>query len=338
MGIDREGAFQNKSQVRRPIWSISPAEADSEHKSVPRATICAALLVDGTGEPALGEVATGQEGVVHGDQLAGLGFTRSAVSHRVSRGRLHRLYPCVYAVGHTGLSRWAKMLAALLYARRDCVLSHASAAALWGLVALPEDIELTQAGRQIRSRAGLRVFRVHSLDVRDVRLQDGLPVTAPAQTLIDLAARPMGFERALAEARVRGLVTDDELLAAMDRCRGRSGVARLRRLLAEGDGGPTRSEAERRLLNLVRQAGLPAPASNVALLGFEVDFLWRSERLVLEVDGYAFHAHRGAFERDRRRDQALVAAGFRVIRVTWRQLRDEPMAVVVRLAQALTAM
>jgi very-short-patch-repair endonuclease len=100
---------------------------------------------------------------------------------------------------------------------------------------------------------------------------------------------------------------------------------------------PTRSEAERLLLAMVEDAQLPLPAVNVPLEGYEVDFFWRVEKLVVEVDGHGFHGHRAAFERDRRRDQRLVAAGYRVIRVTWRQLVGEPLALISRIAQALVA-
>ncbi|MGH2914135.1 MAG: endonuclease domain-containing protein, partial [Solirubrobacteraceae bacterium] len=115
-----------------------------------------------------------------------------------------------------------------------------------------------------------------------------------------------------------------------------AGTRRLAALLANECGpAPTRSEAERRLRALIDAAGLPRPLFNARLHGFEVDALWPSLRVVVEVDGFAFHAHRGAFERDRRRDQRLVAAGYTVIRITWRQLAHEPLGVVARLAQAL---
>jgi very-short-patch-repair endonuclease len=99
----------------------------------------------------------------------------------------------------------------------------------------------------------------------------------------------------------------------------------------------TRSKAERLMRRLTAAAGLPMPETNRVVLGHEVDFLWRSHRLILEMDGFEFHRHRHQFETDRRRDQVLTAAGYRVIRVTWRQLRDEPMAVAVRIGQALVA-
>jgi very-short-patch-repair endonuclease len=114
----------------------------------------------------------------------------------------------------------------------------------------------------------------------------------------------------------------------------RAGSRVLRVLL---DSGPafTRSEAESRFLDLVRRAELPAPAVNVRVSGCEVDFMWRRARLVVEIDGFAWHAHRDAFERDRRRDANLIAEGITVMRVTWRQLMDEPFAVVARVARVL---
>lgn len=108
--------------------------------------------------------------------------------------------------------------------------------------------------------------------------------------------------------------------------------------LGEGDGpSVTRSEAERRLLALLRRAQLKPSATNTKLAGHEVDVLFADQRLVVEVDGYAFHRTRAAFERDRRRDADLAAAGFRVVRVTWRALTNEPEAVLARLAGALSA-
>ena len=144
------------------------------------------------------------------------------------------------------------------------------------------------------------------------------------------------IEAALNEARVLNLVTDDQLEEAMARCPLRAGVSRLRALLA-AEHGPalTRSEAERRLSRIVEQSELPWPQFNVWLHGHLVDALWLDCNLVVEVDGYGVHGHRNAFEADRRRDQQLAAEGFLVVRMTVRQLRDEPMAVVARLARAL---
>ncbi len=249
------------------------------------------------------------------------------------------MLPNVFGVGRAALEPLAAEVAALLYVGDDCVLSHATAAALWGFAARPDDlIEVTLIGRNVRQRPGLRVYRVAELDVRDVRIRDGIPVTSPARTLIDLAARARDDElhAAISEARVLRLITDPELDQALDRCLTRSGSARLRNALKQQTGRlKTRRAAERRLLGLLSKAGLPTPETNVRIGGFEVDFVWRAQGLIVETDGYMYHSHRAAFERDRARDQLLVAAGFRVIRVTWRQLEREPLAVVARIAQAL---
>lgn len=211
--------------------------------------------------------------------------------------------------------------AALLSVGDDCVVSHQSAAGLWDIPAPPsgDRVSLTLIGRHVRDRPRVSIHRVPALDARDVRLHQGLPVTAPALTLLDLAGvTPLhDLELALAEARVQRLVTDPAIRSALERAPGRSGTATLRALIST-ETNLTRSEAERRLRRLILDAGLPPPETNVRLLGFEVDFVWRTAKLVVEVDGHAFHAHRAAFERDRERDQALVAAGYRVIRVTWR--------------------
>lgn len=159
-------------------------------------------------------------------------------------------------------------------------------------------------------------------------------MTHPLRTLLDLAAALPSpkLERAMNEAQVRRLATNVKLRASI-----RPGVRGAARLRAAVDGTPTptRSEAERRLLTLVAAARLTRPVTNVALAGHEVDALWVEQGLVVEVDGYAAHGTRAAFERDRVRDADLALAGYTVLRTTWRQLTMEPEALVARLAAAL---
>jgi very-short-patch-repair endonuclease len=113
-------------------------------------------------------------------------------------------------------------------------------------------------------------------------------------------------------------------------------VGLLRLMLASGDEPPlARSQAEERLLQLVRAAGLPGPRTNVRVSGYEVDLFWRTERLIVEVDGHRWHSSRNRFERDRARDADLIAAGFTVLRVTWRQINQEPDRVVGRIGYML---
>jgi very-short-patch-repair endonuclease len=158
------------------------------------------------------------------------------------------------------------------------------------------------------------------------------------QPLLDLGAvvSASELERALAEAKVRRLVRRGDLLDQLERNRGRAGTQALREILElPGGPAPTRSEAERRLLRLVRSAGLPRPLVNTGVASLEVDVLWRDQQLVVEVDGFRFHSSRASFERDRARDGELAAAGYTVLRVTWRQLVYEPEVVVARPAAAL---
>ena len=163
-------------------------------------------------------------------------------------------------------------------------------------------------------------------------------MTAPARTILDLAAvvTPRELERAVAEADTRRLVPRNQLLSLLARVGARPGVGALRALL-DADRGPslTRSEAEERLLALIRAAELPAPELNVRVGPHEVDFLWRGQKVIVEVDGFRFHSSRAAFERDRKRDADLAARGFRVVRVTWRQIVDRPEAVIARIAVVL---
>jgi very-short-patch-repair endonuclease len=280
--------------------------------------------------------------VVTRAQLLAAGIGARAIERRLRAGRLHAIHRGIYLVGHRAMAAGAREAAALLACGRGAVVSHQSAANLLHLLpdpAEPRPVDITVAGRQPAPRAGISVHRVKTLDQRDVNRTDGIPTTTPARTLLDLATvvPPYVLERAVAEAQVRGLARRSHLIDQLERNRGRVGTRALRRVV-DVEGGPalTRSEAERRLLRLVRSAGLPLPRANARLRRYEVDFVWPEQRLVVEVDGYAYHATRRAFERDRARDAALTAAGYTVLRVTWRQLVDSPEAVVARLASALT--
>jgi very-short-patch-repair endonuclease len=274
-------------------------------------------------------LAARRHGVVATAQLHALGLSDHAIAHRVRHGRLARLHRGVYRVGPIA-APLAREAAALLACGADAALSHVSAAALWGLRASHDGpVHVTVPGASARGRADLRV---HRAEVVEATVRDGLRVTTPARTLRDLAAvlAQHDLDRAVEQALVLRLTTHAALAAAPT---GR-GAAALRRALRT-DPALTRSEAERRLLGLVRGAGLPAPRANVRVAGREVDLLWPAQRLVVEVDGFAFHGSRHAFERDRRRDADLVAAGYRVVRFTWRQIAEEPLTVVARLARLL---
>jgi very-short-patch-repair endonuclease len=252
---------------------------------------------------------------------------------------LHRVHRGIYLVGHTAAPQRAREMAAVLVCGPGAVVSHRTAAGLWALLSPDEAsaVDVTVVDSWGRDRPGVKVHRACRLERRDVRQLDGIPVTSPARTLLDLAVvvPPDAFERALAEAEARRLVRERDLTDVLSRNRGRRGAGVLRAFFVGQEAVLQRSRAERRLLSLVRGAALPAPELNTRLGRFEVDFLWRAERLVVEVDGYALHGGRAAFERDRRRDAELQAEGLRVMRVTWRQLVGEPNAVIARLIRAL---
>jgi very-short-patch-repair endonuclease len=278
------------------------------------------------GDAAIVALAGRQHGIVTVAQLLEAGFSRSAVSHRVRRGWLVAVFRGVYQVGPVRAPRGLEMAAVLA---TGGMLSHHSAASLWGIRAHDGDVHVSVSGRDQRPRPGLRIHRSLSLNAA---VQDGLPLTTPTRTIHDLATclpQPE-LDRAVEQAQILHLATRDEIAADLPR-RGRPAL----RAALDNEPQLTRSEAERRLLALIRQARLPRPQTNVILGGYEVDLFWPDQRLVVEVDGYAYHSTRQAFERDRARDTALQAAGYRVVRFTWRQIVREPHAVVAQLARLL---
>jgi very-short-patch-repair endonuclease len=294
------------------------------------------MVVEARGDRGLAQVAGDQRGVVHVSQLAALGIGRSAVRHRIAKGQLHAVLPSVLAVGSPVLQPYGAETAALLYAGENTVISHESAAALWRLTATPSFVALTVISRKVKVQPRVRVHRVSTLDIRDVRLCQGFPVTAPARTLIDCAKHP-NIDRLLNEARALKLVKDSEIEAAMERCPGRTGVKAMRALLAvEKDTGYTRSEAERHLKRIIKEAGIEQPIFNSYVEGFQADAYWPWLKVIVEVDGYPFHGHWAAFQRDRARDNKLVGAGYLVLRFTWQQLTRKPLLVVAEIVRALS--
>jgi very-short-patch-repair endonuclease len=289
---------------------------------------------------AIAAIAAANNRVVSCRELAAVGIGRRAVAHRVSIGRLYRHYTGVYLIEPPReASRITLLTAAVAACGDSAVLSHRSAAELWGWVPPhPGDIEVTIVARNAGERPGIRRHRVPALDPRDIGTKRGIRVTSPARTVFDSASCLYGddFEELVAEAIAKGLVDERKLQSVIARYPTRRGASRLSALLGQA-GGPrrTRSKKEGRLLSLVRQAKLPVPITNVLLHGHQVDALWPHHKLVVEVDGWDFHRDRTAFENDRARDAILVANGYRVLRFTARQLDDQPLTVIARLSAAL---
>jgi very-short-patch-repair endonuclease len=269
--------------------------------------------------------------------LEAAGIGTNAITNRVASGRLYRQHHGVYLIDPPQMAGRVTLLTAAVEACGPTALvSHRSAAEVWGLLPMQAGyIEVTVITRCAGDRPGIRRHRVPALDAADIRERKGIPVTSPARTVLDNARHPH-LEELLAAAFDKGLVTQPEIEQTIARCPNRRGVRRVRALLNQREGPRlTRSWAERRLLSLVRQAGLPVPLTNRLLLGFQVDAMWPDLKVVVEVDGYEFHGDRDAFENDRARDAALVAAGYRVLRFTARQLDEQPLLVLGQLAAAL---
>jgi very-short-patch-repair endonuclease len=288
-------------------------------------------------------IAAQQSGVISRRQLLAVGVSDAWITRAVRSGRLHRIHPAVYAVGHVGLSVRGRLIAALLYAGSGSALSHLTG--LWWLALLPYGGRAGVRGRPPRRfdvttpgrASSLPDLRLHRGRRIDVITQDGLPVTAVTRTLID-AAPSLPFRDlrvAVAEAEYRGMLDLDELPGTLGR--GRRGSAALRRALGRHipQLARTRSELERRFLELCERHGIRLPEVNAKVAGFTVDALWREARVVVELDGRIAHDSPSRSEADRRRELALRAAGYTLHRYTWHQVTRQPGAVAADLRGGL---
>lgn len=273
-----------------------------------------------------------QHGVVTRAQLIECGFSPKAITHRIDSGRLHRLHRGVYAVGRPELTRLGRWMGAVLSCGRGAVLSHDSAAALWDIADRERLVIISiPRPRQLR-RDDLEIHRV-PFRAGDLDNHQGIPVTSPVRTLIDLAPRlsPPALEAAVNAADRLGLVDPETL---RNQVAGRShvpGLPALRRLLDRDTFRLTDSELERRFLRLVASAGLPIPQTGIRLNGFKVDFYWPDLGLVVETDGLRYHRTASQQARDRRRDHAHLAAGLTTVRFTHAQIAHEPASVIATL-------
>lgn len=300
------------------------------------------MTVSGSPVERLAAIAECQRGRVARRQLMTAGIGPRAIGHMITRGLLRREHNGVYAVVHTAPVPLARETAAVLACGERAVLSHVSAAAVWGLVPSADGpVEVTLADSKARRRRpGITLHRSGNLLRRDVSSHEGLPLTSPARTLLDLAGclDRRSLERALDEALVvLKIATRAEIIDILERANGHNGASTLKALMRRRKGNQiTHSEAERRCLELIREAGLPEPRTQVRIGNFTVDLLWPAERVVFEIDGYRFHTSRSAFDRDRRKDAALRAADYEPNRLTRDQVMFEPYASVAAISAALT--
>jgi hypothetical protein len=289
------------------------------------------------------ELAGRRWGVVSRAELVRLGVSRAAVDAWLRRGRLHRLYRGVYAVGHAYIGREGRRLAAVLACGEGAALSHRSAASHWGLLDTQSARVDVTAARSRDGVPGIRLHSARSLIAQDTIVHEGIPTTSIARTLLDLAAtvRSDRLERALAQAERLRLYDHTTIADVLGRANGHRGRTALTRATAQ-EPKLTRSELEAIFLELVRQAGLSEPEANLSLTApdhprLDPDFYWPTYRLVVETDGWETHRTRAAFRSDRRRDAALVASGWRVLRFTYDDVVQEGPTVVRRLLGAVGA-
>ncbi len=269
-------------------------------------------------------------------QLEEIGFRSSAIGRMIDAKRLIPKHRGVYALGHGRLSRHGVLIAAVLACGKHAVLSHRSAAWLWGL--RPDNrrrVDVTVPRRAGHKRKGIDVHESQPFDPDDITEIDGISVTSLARTLLDLAeVVPLDHLAKCIEEAMRKRIYDHkavtELLA---RSPGRRGQKPLRLILNDVVvvDPATRKELERRFQKLLRSHRLPKPERNTLIEGYEVDTVWLKPKVIVELDGFEGHGTRKAFEDDRVRDATLQLAGYRVIRVTWRRLKENPDEVVQML-------
>jgi very-short-patch-repair endonuclease len=261
--------------------------------------------------------------------LLALGFTNEAIDHRLERGRLHPVWRGVYALGRPELTRVGGWMAAVLACGPDAVLSHTTAAALWGI--RPEHggaIEVSTLAASRHCRPGITAHR-RSLTAQETTVHHGIPVTAPATTIVDIAPElsRQELEAAINEADKLDLIDPEALRQAVGRMGPRRGAAAVRKVLDYRTFTMTDSETEQRFLPIARQVGLPAPLTQRWVNDFKVDFYWPDLALIVETDGLRYHRTPAEQVRDRLRDQTHTAAGLTCLRFTRAQVRFEPRHV-----------
>jgi very-short-patch-repair endonuclease len=279
-------------------------------------------------------VAARQHGAISSAQLLAVGLSHKAIARCLEEGFLVRWLWAVYAVGYVPQTSIARAMAATLACGPTAVVSHRSAAELWRIGPRWRGaIEVTCASK--RAHPGIQVHRSKTLVDGASTLLRNVPITTVARTVVDLAEvlDDVPLARAVNEARVAHRMSQAQLAIAVADKRGALVARRLRPFLDPGE-APTDSIFEDMFLVFCEHIGAPRPQTGQTIEGHRVDMVWRRERLIVELDGRAFHDNPRAFERDRERDAALTLAGWRVIRITWSRFtraRDAVAALLLAL-------
>jgi very-short-patch-repair endonuclease len=287
----------------------------------------------------IAELAKRQGGHITRAELLAIGLAQHEIAYRIEVGRLIRVYHGVYAVGRLPTTVHDQAAGALLACGPSAVLSHSSAAALWGITATwRTPFEITITGGDRRPKA-LRVHRVKSLPRADVTRRHGLAVTTAARSALDIAPADNGTRavRVVNDLRHRRLLTLGQLAAVAQRHPRHPGVKHVAAMIAE-DHGYTQSELEDRFPDFVKRHGFPQPRYNTMVAGYRVDVYFPVQRVIVELDGYEFHRTRESFESDRARDaKILAAAEIPTMRITGRRMRDDEQGAAAELQAVLAA-
>jgi very-short-patch-repair endonuclease len=286
-----------------------------------------------------------QHGVVSRQQLRGIGMGEGAIDHAIASGRLFPLFRGTFGVGHSQVGQRGRMFAAVLACGSATVVSHGSAALLLGLWDTgPQAIHVIAPKQMGRKIPGIRTHHVPPPLGKEVVVRENIPCTSPARVIVDLAGGvgDASLHRTIEQAAVLQLLDVPKIDAILAGPR-RRGSASLRGILDDWrrySRVRLRSRMEAKLLPLLSQYDLPIPECNKKLevggRSFEIDFLWRRQRLVVEADGGRFHDNPHAEARDLDRNRVLVAGGFRVLRLRWEELNSRPEATIARIEGLLS--
>ncbi len=290
-----------------------------------------------------------QHGVVARRQLLAAGVPRTTIDNRI-RKFLFPLFPGVYAVGRPQIEQDGLWITGVLAAGRGGALGGRSAGAAWGYMRLRPGVEVIREGNRRTDRARIQldgrpssipliIRRTRSLP--EVMFVRSIPVVSPAYALLGVASSltATGFRNAFIEADRLGLLSDEDLAGCLLRGQGRPGAAALRALAQNRipDLDRAKSLLEGLMLDACNQEAVEAPEVNVMIGSHEVDCVWRSRRLAVELDSYGFHRGQEMFEKDLARNNQMWASGWVLLRYTWRRVTNEPDQVVKEVRAALTA-
>jgi very-short-patch-repair endonuclease len=285
-------------------------------------------------DESIDRLAARQRGYVTRGQLLDAGLGREAIKYRLTNGRLIPIHTGVYAVGHAPLAGVDRAYAALLACGPGALLSHSTAACVWGLDhrwPTPFEVIVENA----RRRPGIKIHRA-TITRKDVRRHHGIRVTSPARTVLDIAPRltDNALARAVNDLRLERFLRIPDLAEVTARLPRHPGACRVR-AFTDNPTGPTRSEFEDAFAAFTDAHGLPRPEFNTRVAGYEVDALFTAQKVIVELDGWGYHRSKEAFERDRERDATTLVVGYRTIRITWERMTNRPHREAERLRRIL---